>query len=94
MKDTQELLVRAMLRMFAERRKSFGDFNDENGGHITQTPETTSLCTLDVDGNAVSLTYSNNNHSGVVIPGTGILMNNQMALFSPWPGNPNEVSGG
>ena len=93
-KDTQELLVRAMLRMFAERRKSFGDFNDKKGGQITESPETTSLCTLDVEGNAVSLTYSNNNHSGVVIPGTGILMNNQMALFSPWPGNPNEVSGG
>jgi gamma-glutamyltranspeptidase/glutathione hydrolase len=63
----------------------------ENG---IESAETTSLCTIDAAGNAACLTYSNNNHSGVVIPRTGILMNNSMALFSPWPNNPNEIFGG
>ena len=92
--DHQELLARAMLKMFSDRRKSFGDLQDEGAANAAESAETTSLCTLDTEGNAVCLTYSNNNHSGVVIPKTGILMNNQMALFSPWPNNPNEISSG
>jgi len=92
--DHQELLARAMLKMFSDRRKSFGDLQGEGAANAAESAETTSLCTLDTEGNAVCLTYSNNNHSGVVIPKTGILMNNQMALFSPWPNNPNEISSG
>ena len=92
--DHQELLARAMLKMFSDRRKSFGDLQGEEAANAAESAETTSLCTLDTEGNAVCLTYSNNNHSGVVIPKTGILMNNQMALFSPWPNNPNEISSG
>ena len=92
--DHQELLARAMLKMFSDRRKSFGDLQGEGAANTAESAETTSLCTLDTEGNAVCLTYSNNNHSGVVIPKTGILMNNQMALFSPWPNNPNEISSG
>ena len=92
--DHQEVLARAMLKMFSDRRKSFGDLQGEGAANAAESAETTSLCTLDTEGNAVCLTYSNNNHSGVVIPKTGILMNNQMALFSPWPNNPNEISSG
>ncbi|WP_193185784.1 gamma-glutamyltransferase family protein [Nisaea sediminum] len=83
-------LADAMLAMFRKRAASFGDpaFLKAAPG---ESSETTSLAVVDRDGNAACITYSNNNHSGVVLPGTGILLNNQMMLFSPWPGNPNEV---
>lgn len=87
------LLVDAMLGMFKRRAVSFGDpaFLKALPG---ESKETTSLAVIDRDGNAACITYSNNNHSGVVLPGTGILLNNQMALFSPWANNPNEVVAG
>jgi len=91
--DSNELLVRSMLRMFARRKQSFGDPAFTFPSSAGESSETSSLCTMDATGNAVCLTYSNNNHSGVVIPKTGILLNNQMALFSPWPQNPNQVLG-
>ncbi len=57
-------------------------------------PETTSLSVVDGDGNGVSLTYSNMNFSGVSVPGTGIVLNNQMLLFNPLPGHANSVEPG
>jgi gamma-glutamyltranspeptidase/glutathione hydrolase len=97
--ETREALARAMLHMFEARRTGFGDpafvpISTRSGKSTGESSETTSLCTLDIAGNAACITYSNNNHSGVVVPGTGILLNNQMALFSPWPDNPNQVIGG
>ena len=92
---THEALACAMLHMFEARRVGFGDpAYMAIGAASGESAETTSLCTLDAAGNAACITYSNNNHSGVVVPGTGILLNNQMALFSPWPDNPNQVIGG
>jgi gamma-glutamyltranspeptidase/glutathione hydrolase len=46
---------------------------------------------VDKEGNAVSNTYTLNTSfgSGVVIPGTGILMNNEMDDFATQPGKPN-----
>jgi gamma-glutamyltranspeptidase/glutathione hydrolase len=93
--ETHEALAHAMLHMFETRRVGFGDpAFVPVGAPGGESSETTSLCTLDAAGNAACITYSNNNHSGVVVPGTGILLNNQMALFSPWPDNPNQVIGG
>ena len=93
--ETHEALARAMLHMFETRRVGFGDpAFISPATAANESAETTSLCTLDLAGNAACITYSNNNHSGVVVPGTGILLNNQMALFSPWPDNPNQVIGG
>lgn len=92
--EVHEALARAMLHMFENRRVGFGDPAFVPLGSTGESSETTSLCTLDAAGNAAAITYSNNNHSGVVVPGTGILLNNQMALFSPWPDNPNQVIGG
>ncbi|HEY8368184.1 MAG TPA: gamma-glutamyltransferase, partial [Thermodesulfobacteriota bacterium] len=59
-----------------------------------ESPETTSLSVVDRDGNAVSLTYSNMNFSGVTVPGTGIVLNNQMLLFTPVPGTANSIEPG
>jgi gamma-glutamyltranspeptidase/glutathione hydrolase len=52
---------------------------------------TTHVAAADADGNWVAITTTLNTSfgSGVVIPGTGILMNNQMDDFSAQPGVPN-----
>lgn len=52
---------------------------------------TTHYSVIDKDGNAVSNTYTLNTGYGsaVVIPGTGVLMNNEMDDFTTQPGKPN-----
>jgi len=52
---------------------------------------TTFLCTADAEGNWVALNQTINTAFGskVVIPGTGVLMNNQMDDFAVQPGVPN-----
>ena len=56
-----------------------------------ESPDTTHFSVMDKFGNAVSNTYTLNFSygSGIVIPGTGILMNNEMDDFSSKPGVPN-----
>lgn len=56
-----------------------------------ESPETTHFSILDGAGNAVSLTYTLNWDfgSGVVVPGAGFLLNNEMDDFSAKPGAPN-----
>lgn len=87
-----EALARAMLAMFETRRTGLGD--PAFLRPAAESLETTSLCAMDAAGNAACITYSNNNHSGVVVPGTGILLNNQMRLFHAWGGSPNSVEPG
>ena len=57
-----------------------------------ESPDTTHFSVMDEAGNAVSNTYTLNSSfgSGIVIPGTGILMNNEMDDFSSKPGVPNQ----
>ncbi|MDF2097456.1 gamma-glutamyltransferase family protein [Aquibaculum arenosum] len=104
-KDHHLALGTAMQRMFALRASTLGDPAqtpvdlsslgiDNESLRLREPPQTTSLSTMDAAGNAVTITYSNMNHSGVVVPGTGIVLNNQLLLFNPWPGTPNSLSGG
>lgn len=56
-----------------------------------ESPETTHFSIIDANGNAVSNTYTLNMPfgSGVVIPGAGFLMNDEMDDFSTKPGVAN-----
>ncbi len=58
---------------------------------IYESEETTHFSIVDKWGNAVSNTYTLNTAygSGIVVRGTGILMNNEMDDFSSKPGTPN-----
>ncbi len=56
-----------------------------------ESKETTHYSIIDNDGNAVAVTYTLNGSfgAGVVAPGTGILLNNEMDDFTSKPGVPN-----
>jgi gamma-glutamyltranspeptidase/glutathione hydrolase len=56
-----------------------------------ESRETTHYSIIDNDGNAVAVTYTLNGSfgAGVVAPGTGILLNNEMDDFTSKPGVPN-----
>lgn len=57
---------------------------------------TTHLAVVDRHRNVVALTQTlvNNFGSGVVVPGTGILLNNAMSWFDPEPGRVNSLAPG
>ncbi|MGK9231152.1 gamma-glutamyltransferase [Inquilinus limosus] len=56
-----------------------------------EKPETTHYSVVDKDGNAVSVTYTINGlfGAGVIAPGTGFLLNDEMDDFTAKPGVPN-----
>jgi gamma-glutamyltranspeptidase/glutathione hydrolase len=56
-----------------------------------ESPETTHFSIVDEDGAAVSTTYTLNRQYGsnVTVPGTGVLLNNEMDDFTSRPGIPN-----
>ena len=62
-----------------------------NGMLPHEGTNTTQLSVMDRDGNAISVTYTLNDWFGIhrVVPGTGILMNNEMDDFTSKPGSPN-----
>jgi len=64
-------------------------------GRTTEAGGCTShLSTVDADGNMVALTYTllNRFGSSVVLPSTGILMNNAVSYFDPRPGYPTSMA--
>jgi gamma-glutamyltranspeptidase / glutathione hydrolase len=61
-----------------------------------QSSHTTHVCAVDRERNAVAVTLTLGNLLGshVVVPGTGVVLNDMMLLFDPRPGSPNSIASG
>jgi gamma-glutamyltranspeptidase/glutathione hydrolase len=64
-----------------------------DAGDLTAPTNTTHLCVVDRDGNVVTLTQTLLSGFGarIVLPQSGILMNNGINWFDPRPGGPNAI---
>ena len=67
-------------------------YRDDIAGRAASRRGTTHISVIDADGNLASLTVSNGEGSGYVVPGTGIVMNNMLGEedlnpggFQRWP---------
>lgn len=56
--------------------------------------DTTHVSCVDADGMVVSLTHSLGIPSGVVVPGTGFILNGCMSVFDPRPGRAGSIAPG
>lgn len=89
--DTYAGYAGSLLDAYAKRLDSLGD-DGESGGSTC----TTHMSVVDADGNMVALTQTLLSVFGskVVLPRTGILMNNGIMWFDPRPGRPNSIAPG
>jgi gamma-glutamyltranspeptidase/glutathione hydrolase len=85
---------RAQIRM--DRAGEYGAIVGMAGGVAAGSAHTTHVTTADADGNVVAMTQTINNLFGskATVPGTGMLLNNTMALFDPHPGTPASIAPG
>jgi len=65
-------------------------------GHINTMGSTSHMSAVDAAGNMVALTYTLLSRFGskVVLPGTGVIMNNAVSYFDPRPGFPTSMESG
>ena len=61
---------------------------------VYEPKDTTHVCVVDRDGNAVSMTHSLGNPSGVITDGLGFMYNGCMAVFDPRPGHADSLAPG
>jgi gamma-glutamyltranspeptidase/glutathione hydrolase len=83
------IYAQAMRAGWLDRFQRLGD-----AGERTAPTSTTHLCVVDRDGNMVTLTQTLLSLFGarVVLPKSGILMNNGINWFDPVPGGPNSIA--
>ena len=84
-------LSRALKAAYAQRLASLGDAEPAAAESCT-----TQLSVCDEEGSMVAMTTTllSSMGSRVVLPGTGILMNNGVMWFDPRPGRPNSIAPG
>ncbi len=86
-------------RATVDRNRATPEFSTRPGlteaslkeANFTEVPETTHYVVADAQGNVVSNTYTLNGAYGsaIVVPGTGMLLNNEMDDFAVKPGTAN-----
>ena len=86
-----QALARAMKLAYAERLAGLGDAEP-----MAAESCTTHLTVCDAEGSmaAVTTTLLSSMGSRVVLPGSGVLMNNGVMWFDPRPGQPNSLAPG
>jgi len=84
-------LARALKSAYAQRLTSLGDAEPQAAESCT-----THITVADADGTMVALTTTllSSMGSRVVLPKTGVLMNNGVMWFDPVPGRPNSIGPG
>ena len=89
--DWYVALARAMKAAYAERLAGLGDAEPKAAESCT-----THLTVCDAEGSMVSMTTTllSSMGSRVVLPQSGVLMNNGMMWFDPQPGTPNAIAPG
>lgn len=85
-----EVLLSVLKEYMDYREAALGD-ND-----INRISQTTHLSVIDAEGNMASMTNTLNSHfgAGIIIPGTGIILNNEMGDFSLKSNTANRIRGG
>jgi gamma-glutamyltranspeptidase / glutathione hydrolase len=83
--------VRAMRAAYAERLEGLGDADP-----MAAESCTTHITTCDAEGTVVTMTTTllSSMGSRVVLPATGVLMNNGVMWFDPSPNQPNSIGPG
>ena len=78
------------------RAGEYGAIVGMMGGVAAGSAHTTHVTTADAEGNVVAMTQTINNLFGskATVPGTGVILNNTMALFDPHPGTPASIAPG